>query len=118
MAEYNFSARTKSAFNKTFVYKDTAGVGVNLTGYTLLMDIKKSDGTAVADFTIGTGITLANQTTNPGQFTILAPASSGTNNTAAWPVETLYYDLLIGTTAQTAQAVLWGSVFVSAGVTT
>lgn len=86
-ANYNFTIEQGATFSKVITWKDSAGVGINLTGYTITGKIKRktSDQNALATFTA----TLANQTTNPGQFTISLTASE----TAALPS-------VVGPTAQ------------------
>lgn len=117
MSEKNFAARTKNAFKFTVVYSDSSDTGIDLTNYNIKMDIKKSDGTAVADLTSSpaAGITKANQTTNPGQFSVFV----GKTATTTWPVEDLYYDLQLVSTgnAEDVESIMWGKVVVTSGVT-
>jgi hypothetical protein len=67
-ATYNFTIEQGATFSKVVTWKDSSGAGINLTGYTVTGKIKRktSDQTALASFTA----TLANQGTNPGQFTL------------------------------------------------
>lgn len=88
-ATYNFTIEQGATFSKIITWKDSTGAGINLTGYTIAGKIKRktSDQTALATFTA----TLANQGTNPGQFTLSLTATE----TAALPT-------VIGPTAQKA----------------
>lgn len=72
-ATYNFTIEQGATFSKVITWRDSAGVGINLSGYSISGKIKRktSDQTALATFTA----TLANQTTNPGQFTLSLTAS-------------------------------------------
>lgn len=72
-ANYNFTIEQGATFSKVITWKDSSGAGINLTGYTISGKIKRktSDQTALASFTA----TLANQGTNPGQFTLSLTAS-------------------------------------------
>lgn len=78
-ATYNLTIEQGATFSKVITWKDSTGAGINLSGYTVTGKIKRrtSEQTALATFTA----TLANQTTNPGQFTLSLTASE----TAALP---------------------------------
>ena len=53
-------------------------VGINLTGYTITVLIKDgTDTTTLATLTIGSGVTLGDQTASPGSFVGLYTATSG-----------------------------------------
>ena len=83
-ATYDFTIEQGATFSRVITWKDSAGVGINLTGYTITGKIKRktSDATALATFTA----TLANQTTNPGQFTLsLTSTQTGALPTATGP---------------------------------
>jgi hypothetical protein len=83
-ATYNFTIEQGATFSKVITWKDSTGAGINLTGYTISGKIKRktSDQTALVAFTA----TLANQTTNPGQFTLsLTAAQTGTLPTTTGP---------------------------------
>lgn len=86
-ATYNFTIEQGATFSKVITWKDSSGAGINLTGYNVTGKIKRktSDQIAIASFTA----TLANQTTNPGQFTLSLTATE----TAALPT-------VAGSTAQ------------------
>ena len=62
-----------ATFSRTITWKDSAGTGINLTGYTVEGKIKRkvSDNVAIASFTV----VIANQGTYPGRFTISLTAS-------------------------------------------
>lgn len=78
-ANYNFTIEQGATFSKVITWKDSTGAGINLTGYTVTGKIKRrtTDQTALATFTA----TLANQGSNPGQFTLSLSATE----TAALP---------------------------------
>lgn len=78
-ATYNITIEQGATFSKVITWKDSTGAGINLSGYTITGKIKRrtSEQTALATFTA----TLANQGTNPGQFTLSLTASE----TAALP---------------------------------
>lgn len=81
---YNFTIEQGATFTKVITWKDGTGAGVNLGGYTITGKIKRktSDQTALASFTV----TLSNQSTNPGQFTIsLTDAETATLPTVVGP---------------------------------
>jgi len=83
-ANYNFTIEQGATFSKVITWKDSAGAGINLTGYTISGKVKRktSDQTALATFTAS----LANQGTNPGQFTIsLTAVQTATLPTATGP---------------------------------
>ena len=86
-ATYNFTIEQGATFTKIITWKDSSGAGINLTGYSITGKIKRktSDQTALATFTA----TLANQVTNPGQFTLSLTA-----------IETASLPTVTGTTAQ------------------
>lgn len=72
-AQYNLTIEQGATFSRTITWTDSTGAGVNLTGYTIQGKIKRktSDQIALLSFTS----TLANQGTNPGQFTISLTAA-------------------------------------------
>lgn len=76
---YDFVIEQGTTFSKQITWKDSSGVAINLTGYTITGKIKRkpSDITALASFTC----TLANQGSSPGVFTIALTATQ----TAALP---------------------------------
>jgi hypothetical protein len=57
-----------ATFTRTITWKDSSGAGINLTGYTVAGKVKSkvSDKVALLSFTVS----IADQGTNPGQFTI------------------------------------------------
>jgi hypothetical protein len=76
----------------TFVYaglvSDDSDVPVNVTGYTLTSTCRDTYGTSVGTATI----TVADQGTDPGEFTLEIPAAT----TAAWaPGTSVFFDLRI-----------------------
>ena len=62
-----------ATFTRTATWKDSAGVGINLTGYTVSGKLKRkvSDKVELASFTV----TIANQGTFPGKFTFALSAT-------------------------------------------
>lgn len=105
MTETNFTVRTSGSFNFIAEVVDDADVAINLTGYTVNMDIKKSDGTAVAS-------NVATITNAAGGLVTVLVADC-----TAWPVETLYYDLVL-INGGVKDPVLYGSITVEQGVST
>lgn len=62
-----------ATFSRTCTWKDSSGVGINLTGYTVAGKIKRNatDNTPLLSFTVS----IANQGTFPGKFTISLTAA-------------------------------------------
>lgn len=62
-----------ATFTRTITWKDSSGAGINLTGYTVAGKVKSkvSDKIELLSFTV----VIANQGTNPGQFTISLSAT-------------------------------------------
>ena len=50
--------KTNEAFYRECIYKDSDGNVINITGYTIHMDVRDKNGTLVYAFSIGTGITV------------------------------------------------------------
>lgn len=115
-ATYNFTIEQGATFSKVINWKDSAGAGINLTGYTITGKIKRktSDQTALATFTA----TLANQGTNPGQFTLSLTAAQTealptvTGPTAQKALLECVYDIE-ATTGTTVYRLLEGIVSIS-----
>jgi hypothetical protein len=109
-----------ATFSRTITWQDSTGAGVNLTGYTVAGKVKAkvSDKAALYSFTVA----IANQGTNPGQFTISLTATQ----TASLPIKynadgskgelSLYYDIE-ATTGSTVYRVLEGILSNSPEVT-
>jgi hypothetical protein len=115
-ATYNFTIEQGATFSKVITWKDSSGAGINLTGYTITGKIKRktSDQNALATFTA----TLANQGSNPGQFTLSLTATvtaslpSVTGPTAEKALLECVYDVE-ATTGSTVYRLLEGIVSVS-----
>ena len=115
-ATYNFTIEQGATFSKVITWKDSSGAGINLTGYTITGKIKRktSDQSALATFTA----TLANQGTNPGQFTLSLSATDTaslptiTGPTAEKALLECVYDVE-ATTGSTVYRLLEGIVSVS-----
>lgn len=66
--------------------ESTEGVGVDLTGYTVRAQVRTAKGELIADMTV----TLGDQTTAPGTFTLAVPRAT----TTTWePGRTLEFDV-------------------------
>lgn len=63
---YDFTIEKGATFTRTVIWKDSSGVGINLTGYTLSGKIRRypQDSKELISFTF----VAANQGTDPGQF--------------------------------------------------
>jgi hypothetical protein len=115
-ATYNFTIEQGATFSKVVTWKDSSGAGINLTGYSITGKIKRktSDQTALATFTAA----LANQTTNPGQFTLSLTAAQTealptvTGPTAQKALLECVYDIE-ATTGTTVYRLLEGIVSIS-----
>lgn len=66
---------------------DDAGVAVDLTGYTLTAQVRDASRSLITEATV----TLADQITSPGVFSVVVGAS----DTAAWPLATLLTDVRV-----------------------
>jgi hypothetical protein len=109
-----------ATFSRTITWKDSDGVGINLTGYTVAgkIKVKVSDKVSLLSLTV----TLANQVTYAGQFTISLTATQ----TASLPVKytasgekeslNLYYDIE-ATLGATVTRILEGVFYNSPEVT-
>ena len=68
--------KTNEAFYREMQYKDSTGTAIDITGYTIEMDIRDKNGVIIYAFSIGTGITVA--TAASGLFTVQL------NDISAW----------------------------------
>ena len=117
---YDTIIENGATFQRVFNWKDSAGVGINLTGYTITGKVKAktSDKAALATFTVA----VSNQGTSPGEFTVSLSATQ----TAALPSKysadgrkeelNLYYDIE-ATTGSTVYRVVEGILIGSPEVT-
>ncbi len=80
---YDTVVEQGATFSRTCTWKDSLGVGINLTSYTLTGKVKKrvTDSNEIVSFTI----TKADQSSFPGKFTISLTASQ----TGALPIKTI-----------------------------
>lgn len=109
-AKNDFTIYKGATFQEVFVYKDSAGAVIDLTGYTAKMQIRPmtSSDEVIADLTTENGgITL----TSEGLITILISA----DDTAAITQDVGEYDFLLINT--TKDFILKGSVTITQGVT-
>jgi hypothetical protein len=67
-ANYNITIEQGASFSRTLTLKDSSGIPINLTGWTIRGQIRASQNASSALATF-TG-TVANQGTNPGEATI------------------------------------------------
>jgi hypothetical protein len=86
----NWEVDQASNFKFTLIYKDPQGTPINLTGYTVQMDIKSAPGAkkVLATCTIGDGITV---TANQGRIDVNVSAEK--TQQIAYPKSA--YDLVI-----------------------
>ena len=76
---YNTDIEQGATWSRVITWKDSSGVGINLTGYSVSGKVKLriSDKKELTTFTV----VISNQTTNPGQFTVSLSAAT----TASFP---------------------------------
>lgn len=118
---YDTVVEQGATFSRTCTWKDSLGVGINLTSYTLTGKVKKrvTDSNEIVSFTI----TKADQSSFPGKFTISLTASQ----TGALPIKqqsgdfkellNLYYDIEADSGSSVSR-ILEGLLGVSPQVTT
>lgn len=107
MSEKNWKVRTSGSLQFVVYYEDASGNPVDIsTGYSVNMDVKKSDDTSVA-------ANLATITNGAGGE-ITATALDLTS----WPIETVYYDLILTGPGGVKEPLLWGEIEVVKGVST
>ena len=61
--------KTNERFYREIQYKDANSSVIDITGYSVDMDIKTKNGVTIADLSVGSGITLT--TPAQGKFTVL-----------------------------------------------
>jgi hypothetical protein len=105
----DFNAKTNNTFKFSVIYYTDSDqtTPVDLTLYTVDMDIKDSTGTVVAS-----NVATKKSPNTSGQIDISVPYAT----TATWPLETLVYDLCI-LKAGEKMSILDGAIYVTAGVT-
>lgn len=87
---YNFQIVKGEDFVRVLTHKDSAGVAVNNTGYTALLEarINKSDASPLITLSVGSGITLGGAT---GKYTIRIEDTV----TATYTFNTLSYNFWV-----------------------
>ena len=109
---YNFTLDQGSTFNLEIIYKDSAGVVIDLTNYTAAMQIRSS---------FDSSATLLNLNTTNGGIVITGPQgkielTASATATAALPSGSWVYDLEI-TSGSVVTRIIQGQVIVSPEVT-
>ena len=62
------SQKTNESFYREMAYKNSAGTAIDITAYTIKMDVRTPDGVLIQSFSIGSGITVTNA--SAGLFTV------------------------------------------------
>lgn len=109
---YNTTIDQGSVWTVTFVYKDDAGVAINLSGYTAAMQLRQNYDSTVADLTLTTsngGITITGAT---GTIVVTATATQ----TGALDAGYYVYDLELTNGANVSRLVQ-GQIVVAEQVT-
>ena len=105
--QHNISLQRRADYDLQLQFKDSAGVGINLTGWTAYAQVwDRGRSTKYADF----AVTYIDRAT--GQIKIALTDTQ----TAAFPNE-VYYDVLLEDTAGLRNYYLEGIVYVSEGYT-
>ena len=112
-AVFNFTIEQGITLSKIFLWKDSAGAVINLTGYTGRMQVRPS----VSSETIYLDMTTANGqiiiTANTGSIQLLLSAT--TTNAIEW--SKAKYDLEIVSGAGVVTRLVYGNIDVSKGIT-
>jgi hypothetical protein len=104
---YNISLQRRADYSITLQFKDSAGIAINLTGWTVYAQAwNKTRTTKYADFTI----TYTNRTT--GQISL----ALNDTQTTTFPDE-CYYDVLLEDPSSIREYYLEGTIYVSEGYT-
>jgi len=114
---YNFEIEQGVDFSKTFTWKDSAGVAINIAGYTIRMMARNDYGDATPVITLSTvtppgGIAIVGDG-SAGQFTITMTAAT----TAGYNFSILKYDLEAVSGAGVVTRLLEGTITLSKEVT-
>jgi len=80
-------AKTNERFYREIQYKDSSGTAIDITGYSIDMDIKTKNGVMIENLSVGSGIALT--TPLQGQFTVTVADCS------AWITGMAVSDLVI-----------------------
>jgi hypothetical protein len=114
---YNSTIDIGSNWSVTFVYKDTDGVAINLTGYTAAMQVRTTPdaSTALISLTTGSGITITGGT---GTIAVAITSAQSSLLTATTQAGTPYvYDLEITSGSGVITRLVQGVLTASANVT-
>ena len=79
--------KNNESFVREMAYKDSNGVAIPITGFTIKMDVRTTTGTLIYAFSVGTGITITSGA--GGLFTVQL------NDISAWTVGTNVADVVI-----------------------
>jgi hypothetical protein len=111
-ATHNFTIDQGSDWFTTFVYKDSAGTVINLTGYTAALQIRDTYADSATDLslTVGSGITI---TAASGKIDVRATAAQ----TGAIAAGQYVYDLEITSSGGVVTRLVQGKITVSPQVT-
>lgn len=112
-AAYNFVIEQGATLDKTFVWKDSTGTVINLSGYTARMQVRQTVGssTILLDLTTLNGRIIITALT--GQIRLLVAAT----DTAAITWQRGKYDLELVSSTGVVTRLLYGEVEVSKEVT-
>ena len=109
-ANYDILIEQGATYRQEFVWKDSAGVAINLTGYTARMQVRQlKTETVLLSLVQGSGITLGVN----GSILIFVSATA----TTALPLVPARYDLELQSADGTVTRLIQGDVTISAEVT-
>ena len=77
--------KTGDTFQFTAAHTTTAGVAIDLTGYTIFLDLTAKDGTVLLDAAVGSGITVTSA--GDGLW------ETAETDTIAWPLGQIKFDI-------------------------
>ena len=117
-AEVNYTIIQGATFRERVTWQDSNEAGIDLTGATVYMQVRDNYADLVAatilDLENGSGITLSDQGTSPGQFTIeLTPAQT---EALSW-TGTKFYDVEVHQSNGDVFRILQGRISLSREVT-
>jgi hypothetical protein len=111
---YNTVIEKGATFELTVTYNDATGAAVNLTTWTVRMQVRETPSSASAILT-SEGVSPTIVLTKNSSGVISATVSAA--NTAALTVATAYYDIEAQTSAGVVRRVLQGRIIISPEVT-
>lgn len=111
---YNTTIEKGATFELTVTYNDSAGVPVNLTTWTVRMQVRETPGSDTAILTSEGGSPTIVLTKNS---TGVISATVSATNTAALTPSTAFYDIEAQTSAGVVRRVLQGRIIISPEVT-